>query len=250
MGNKILWVMAVLVSCMGYFSCTSKFYAPNQVVIPNLQQKNDMMVTGNFVTGNDVAGVNLAAAYSPVNYLGISGSYSYFSASMADNPSYGHVWDLSIGTYIPRERINYEFYAGYGRGFNHQFLGAGSWGDFNVYRIHGQGSLVVNISPYFRFFSGLRLGSLHFTDSDIILSDQTVNIEDVEFIQRTSPFFLVEPSWGFYLGTPGFYLVMQRTSSYSQLSRRQLSANMSSIGIHINPVTLFKKDKQRPLRQF
>lgn len=226
-------------------SCTKKFYAPNQVFVPNLTERNDFAVRGDIIAGDYIRGVSAQAAYSPLKGIGIMGSYTNFSSSQEDNFSNGFLWDVSAGTYFNVGRWNCELYGGYGRGFNQQFLGIGSWGNFDLERFHGQASMVLP-TKYVHFFVGLRAAGLSFTSGEIIISDNTNDLDKVEFIRQNTPFFLFEPTWGFKFGVPGIYVVMQRTSSFSSLFNNGLSSHMASIGVQISPDLFRSKEKKKP----
>jgi len=237
-------VAAICISLLTLSSCAKKFYAPNQVFVPNLTEQHDVAVRGDLVAGDYIRGASVQAAYSPMRGVGIMGSYSGFSATENNNSSYGHIWDLSAGTYFNAGKWNCEIYGGYGRGFNHQFLGLGSWGNFDMERYHVQGTMILP-TKYAHFFIGMRAAGLNFTTGQIILSDATEGLDGVEFIRTNTPFFLFEPTWGFKFGVPGIYVVMQRTSSFSALFNEGLSSHMASIGVQITPDLFRSKERKR-----
>ncbi len=240
-------IMLVLFLFLLMSSCSRKFYAPNQVVVPNLTDQHDMAISAGLLSGNGINGFGIDVGYSPLKNLGIIADYSYFLSSDLDDRSYGHIWNFGVGTYIPTEKINWEIYAGYGEGFNHQLLGTGigEWVDFNMRRFFAQASFTVP-TKYFHFFAGLRVAGLDFYDALIISSEPQANLSDIEFIRLNTPFYLFEPTWGFRVGTPGLYFTLQRTSSFSQLNTRNFSSPMSSIGVQVTPeLWRTKNTKQR-----
>lgn len=247
--NLRIGLAAFIFSAIFFSSCTRKFYVPNQVHVPSLQQRNDFSLSGGLLTGDQVHGVSGYAAYSPLNNFGIIGSYSSFRASERENPSYGYLWDLGAGAYFPTTKANYEFYGGYGRGLNHQSFGVGTWGDFDIERYFIQGAFTIP-TKYFHFFAGVRMCLLRFNSGAIVLSEEFDETANIEFIRANSPFTMVEPTWGVRIGRPGIYMVMQRTSTFSRLSQKELTSNMASIGFHITPDLFTKGRKKKRYNDF
>lgn len=227
-------------------SCTRKYYAPNQVVVPNLTHRNDMAVSGGLLSGSGINGFGIDIAYSPIDYIGVISDFSTFVASNQQDRSHGYFWNVGAGTYIPGQKTNWELYFGYGEGFNHQILqtGLGNWVDFSMRRFFAQGTITIP-TKYFHFFAGLRFAGVDFYDALIISSEPQADLNDLEFIRLNTPFYLFEPTWGFRVGTPGFYFTLQRTASYSQLNTRNFSTPMSSIGVQITPELWLKKKENR-----
>jgi len=237
--QSTLQVGVILTIITVFNSCSQKYYVPNQVFVSNVSQSQDFTVAGGVCVGDQVQGLGLQSAYSPFSNFAIQGTFSLFNATEIENPSHGYLWDVGLGSYFTSGNLNYEFYGGYGQGFNHQFFGLGTWGDFNLSRYYIQGAFSLP-TEYFHFFAGLRVALLYFNSGTIIVSDEFKETGTLEFIRANAPFSMLEPTWGFRVGRPGIYLVMQRTTTFSQLSQRGLTANMASIGVQVTP-ELFKK---------
>lgn len=116
------WLYLLLV--FGMSSCSRYYYKPNGVNAPMLTAANDLHLSANAT--NDVAFVNLQAAYSPVNHLGIIANISTYSYK-ADSPDVtagnvdasAHLAELGVGYYYStgnRAKLVYDIYGGIGNG--------------------------------------------------------------------------------------------------------------------------------------
>ena len=223
-------------------SCTRKFYVPNPVFAPDLHDGGDIALEGFLLGGDEINGLGVNAAISPIKHLAFAGSLNFMEASDSEDPSRGYIWDMSVGTYFPGKKYNADIYAGYGRGYNQLSLGVGSEARLNMDRFHVQSTFTLN-TKYIQFFFGARVSLLEFKNGLIVLSDDVRDMDKIEFIQKNSPFLMLEPTWGFRVGNESIRLVLQRTSNFSKLTNENMTTSVANLGVYIN--SDFFKPKQR-----
>jgi hypothetical protein len=239
-----LYVLMGLIAIVVMSSCTRKFYVPNPIFSPDLHDQGDFAAEGFLLGGDEISGAGAHAAISPIKHLAFAGSFSYMQAANREDPSRGYIWDASIGTYFPGKKFNTEIYAGYGKGYNQLTLGVGSEARLNMNRYQAQSTFTIN-TKYIQFFFGGRVSLLEFTDGIIVISDDFNDRDKIELIRERSPFFMIEPTWGFRLGNEYIKFVLQRTSNFSKLSRENMTTNVANIGLHINSDIMKPKHKRR-----
>ena len=118
--------------------CSRYYYQPNSVNAPMLTEKNDVNVVVNGTWGDDEVNgsrannhvVNVQAAYSPVDYVGVIGGYSGYRYKIQNDPDPGSgrvdasasLLEIGVGGYYPVYRIREgmtliaDAYAGFGGG--------------------------------------------------------------------------------------------------------------------------------------
>lgn len=80
------------------FSCTHKYYAPNEADVLGLRKKHDTHASAAIGDLNR----SFQVAYSPFKHIGIAGSYFHIKQKNRRNPEkrgFGHIYNGSIGGY-------------------------------------------------------------------------------------------------------------------------------------------------------
>ena len=105
---KVL-LFATLLSCT---SC-ARYYIPTTRNVPLLEKRGDFQVNASLGTG-----VNAQFAYSPIKYVGISGSALYANDEWwrYRNFHQHHALEGALGFYLPKGKLIIELFAGYGQG--------------------------------------------------------------------------------------------------------------------------------------
>lgn len=163
------FIFILLIASMS--SCSHSFYAPNDNIMVQLKDKNDISVSGSFIGASNPFGSEaglsiktIQAGYSPLKHIALAGSY--FSIKDLDqefNPAKvkGNIWNGALGTYYfinlrksaysngkdgnkdcitkAPKGILLDLYAGYGEGNvqNTYEYGGKSFVDFQNYFIQG-----------------------------------------------------------------------------------------------------------------
>jgi hypothetical protein len=122
--TRINLFLLLIIACMS--SCSRYYYKPNGVNAPLLAASQDLHVSANIAGGGEA--MNVQAAYSPVNHLGIIGGISTYSFK-ADNPdpatgnvdASAHLGEIGAGYYFTTNagrnvRFIYDIYGGAGFG--------------------------------------------------------------------------------------------------------------------------------------
>lgn len=173
---------AVLILAASFSSCARYYYQPNAVNAPMLAEKNDANITVNGMSGDDEVNgsrassyvVNVQAAYSPIDYMGIMAGYTGYNYDVKNdpNPETGRVdasanlVELGLGGYYPVHRfwdrqavLVVDTYVGFGTGKLQSDV------NMDVNRLFVQPGFSLR-TPYFDVGLHGRYSSLKFSNFD------------------------------------------------------------------------------------
>ena len=175
-----------LVSCT-LFSCNRYYYQPNSVNTPSLSDAGDVHVVANGSFGYDEVNdtksrtrvLNLQAAASPVNHLGIIAGYTNYIYHIRENPdpasgkvnASAHLWELGAGGYYTAAenrrgmKLVTDIYAGLGTGGLKSDVAADATRYFLQPGIGLKG-------PYFDAFFNLRFSAIKYRNFDALGRDE------------------------------------------------------------------------------
>ncbi len=203
------------VACCTLFSCNRYYYQPNSVDVPSLSDAGDVHIVGNGSFGADKIDdtrsrtrvLNLQAAASPVNHLGIIAGYTNYNYHIRENPdppsghvnASAHLWEIGVGGYYTAAESRRGFklvtdvYAGIGTGSLKSDISA------NATRYFLQPGIGLK-SPYFDAFFNLRFSGIRYNDFNALGRDEQylkekylINYEGKRFDDQTYVF--VEPAF-------------------------------------------------------
>ena len=202
-------------ACCTLFSCNRYYYQPNSVNVPSLSDAGDVHVVANGSFGADriddtksrTRVLNLQAAASPVNHLGIIGGYTNYNYHIRENPdpasgnvnASANLWEIGVGGYYTAAenrrgmKLVTDIYVGLGTASLKSDISA------NATKYFLQPGIGLK-SPYFDAFFNLRFSGIKYTDfnalgrDDQYLKDKNlINYEGKRFDNETYVF--VEPAF-------------------------------------------------------
>jgi hypothetical protein len=100
--------------------CTHSYYAPNQINLTHLEQKNDGSLNGSFLWGFIKYGYDIQAAYSPLRHVGIMANgfqiFRYPRTRTIGGQDKISLFEGAVGLYQPTKAGTVSLFAGYGGG--------------------------------------------------------------------------------------------------------------------------------------
>ena len=156
-----LFSLLLIVCCLS--SCSRYYYKPNGVNAPMLTTARDAHLAAN--TTNDGSFVNVQGAYSPINHLGIIGTFNTY-AYKASNPdaasgnvdASARLAELGAGYYYTmgkKVKLLFDIYGGGGFGSMQSDV------DMSVFRGFVHPGVGIR-TPYFEFVFNYRLSALKY----------------------------------------------------------------------------------------
>ncbi len=177
-------LILMLLGGLSFSSCSyrlSNLYSANEASCLNVSEKNEARVSGAVsFEGHGYNGLNLQAAYSPVNHLVIGGNYFKTSGTNFENLEGNQsLYEGVIGIYYivpPSKKQNrkikkvdliLDVYAGYGLGENFNYFTPDSFAEFSFRHFFLQGGLHLKGKKYTLSYA-LKGLSLDFTKGKIV----------------------------------------------------------------------------------
>lgn len=278
MRNFQLHYIFILSFASLFCSCNHYYYAPEEGHLLTLSEKGDAKISvgGNSTNedGNDSKGTNftLQAGYSPINHLGIQGSY--FSLKRKGVSSFeelgsgnGFIASGAIGTYLfiennfqrkrkkvvktyvePHLKMKKGFlldlYGGYSLGKVHNYYSKTTDSHLSFRKIYLQGGLHINgkVMGLSYTLKGVRLDYEKAVLNGDMEESEILNIQD---ITKANPFFLIENSLRFHLGIRQFRFFMTvnfMNDSYDEDSLDFLDSTFDA-GIILELDEIFTKER-------
>lgn len=173
-------------ACCTLFACNRYYYQPNSVNAPALSDAGDVHVVANGSFGSDQINdtksrtrvLNLQAAASPINHLGIIGGYTSYNYHIRQNPdpaegkvnADAHLWEIGLGGYFTAAesrrgmKLVTDIYAGMGSGALNSDISA------KATRYFLQPGIGIK-GPYFDAFFNLRFTGVKYRDFNALGRD-------------------------------------------------------------------------------
>lgn len=189
---KLFWPALLgvfLSSCSQHY-----FYAPNTLHLPTVREKGDATIEASLNGSNQIKGVELRAAYSPltntsvmVNYMYMKGSFERYSFATFPTPppeqhsGRGYITDLGITRNFPiSEYSMFTLTAGGSLGRSVNDYSRGRTAILNFNRLFIQPA-IVSTGKLADFGVGLRFSRLHIYDGKV---DYVIDGDDIATINK------------------------------------------------------------------
>lgn len=189
---KLFWPALLgvfLSSCSQHY-----FYAPNTLHLPTVREKGDATIEASLNGSNQIKGVELRAAYSPltntsvmVNYMYMKGSFERYSFATFPAPppeqhsGRGYITDLGITRNFPiSEYSMFTLTAGGSLGRSVNDYSRGRTATLNFNRLFIQPA-IVSTGKLADFGIGLRFSRLHIYDGKV---DYVIDGDDIATINK------------------------------------------------------------------
>lgn len=215
-------------------SCNNYYYIPNSQNVPLFKEKNEARLSVSGITGDDFGGVEVQAAYSPMDHLGIIGNFMHGGGGQAgftDRNGKGSLGELGFGYFTSKSNFVFEVYGGGGGGYVKNTYNDGTYrgsSRFSVMRAFVQPNVgfshdIVDVAFSTRLCY-LNYNSLRTTDPGVMSPNEWIMIGNVA---GNPDNFLIEPALMLTLGWR--YVKVQAKTTYS--------VNLSDNGIPMKPMT-------------
>ena len=252
--KTFLWLASLLFAA----SCSHRYYAPNTIQMPALQERGDATANVGLAVGPEYSGLEAHAAYSPVKHMALMLNYFRVSSDKDKVPDdvvpggpaepewgRGQFLEGAVGGYLPLDgRNTVSLFVGMGEGSSYNYFGFARFADLRFRRWFVQPSITAEYSRV-RLGFGLRLAHLKFYEG---LVDYRIDEQEREVIERLaedSPLFLPEYALHFCWKLGVFTLNNTVTYSPSQAAQKdnRFAGSNLNIGLGVDLNKLWKKEK-------
>lgn len=248
---KYLYLLPLLI-LLG--SCSNYYYIPNSHNVPLFKEKNEIKAAINGSTGDDFGGVEVQAAYSPADNIGVIGNFMHGGggqSGFSGKGGEGTLGELGVGYFTSQSNFVFETYGGVGFGnvenrYHENDTYAGR-SQFNLMRVFVQPNIgfshdIVDIAFSTRFCY-LTYNNLRVRDAGLM---QPGTYNEVMRVAANPNNILVEPAILIRLGWRFVKFQFQTTYS-ANLSNSALPMKqvLFSGGLHFSFAERFfpKRDK-------
>lgn len=100
-------------------SCSNYYYIPNSHNVPLFKEKNEVKATINGCTGDDFGGLEIQAAYSPADNIGVIGNFIHGGggeSGFSGKGGEGTLGEAGVGYFTRQSNFVFETYGGVGFG--------------------------------------------------------------------------------------------------------------------------------------
>jgi hypothetical protein len=249
-------LFALLLAALGLFSsCTHRYYAPNPVYTPLLNDSLQLNISAGVGTGDDISTTDIHVAYSPIRNGAVM--VNYFNGRSDQNRDEnqaggkGFLLEGMAGAFKPLGDDGMAaIFAGYGQGnvYNRYFNSATSKLYFSKFSI--QPGITYKLA-FFRLGIGARLGWLHFRKGDVdvriggdpSLTDEFQAIKDIE-AKRT--FYMTEFGANAGIDIKYIYFFLNLATSTGQdFTKYHFSPTVLSVGAEVKLYNLHRHKQPR-----
>lgn len=198
-------IYLVLLAALAATSCNHRYYAPNSIQTPFLQNQHDANVSGGMAFGPEYSGWEAQAVYSPIKKIAVIGSF--FTASSKKDKindlsglsewGRGYFYEGGIGGYHAwNEHSVQSVFVGAGKGNVFNYFGNDREADLDFQRLFLQTGIALQYK-YLHLGFGLRLCHLNFVGGDVDLKIDDFELDVIKRLQEDSPMLLAEYSFNF-----------------------------------------------------
>ncbi len=246
--NLIQFIFLLFIASMS--SCTSSFYVPNDNIMVQLKDKNEINISGSFLgtdthfmnSENKISTRTAQLGYSPFKHVALAGSYFDVKQKFRGK---GHIWNAALGTYYffnfrdPHHKkplgILVDIYAGGGEGnVAHKYENGGKFSaDFQQYFI--QGGLHF-MAPYFDVGISLKRSLLNYHNGTTIYEIGKSNLNTIESLMNNNHYnpldLNIRVSGGFKYGKG--YININEVINPSKNLPLKLDTGTISVGVQLS----------------
>jgi hypothetical protein len=188
-------------------SCSHYYYVPGAQNVPLFREKNEFHISGSYGEGLESTCINIQAAYSLTDKIGITTDFMSAKGGNPSNHNYGkgNYFDGAVGYFKPLNKFGvFEIYGGLGRGeqhheyssfYNNQSMG---YADLSFVKLYIQPSFGFT-SDFFDIALSTRISRITFNNIENNLSGNTDSYNNLFALPDKSHLFL-EPGITFRTG--------------------------------------------------
>jgi len=179
-------------------SCSHYYYVPGAQNLPLFRDKNELHISGSYGAGLETEGINIQAAYSLTDKIGIMTDFMSAKGGILSNHNYGkgNYIDGAVGYFKPLEKSGvFEIYGGIGHGdqyheygsfYNNQSTG---YSDLSFTKLYIQPSFGFT-SDYVDIALSTRISRITFNILDNNISGNTDSYTNLIALSDKSHLFL------------------------------------------------------------
>ena len=274
-----IWMVGIM-ALFSLDSCTHYYYAPNQHNVPLFKEKNEVRLSGAFISGDEINGCDVQAAYAMTkesaiiaNALVLNPNTTISSTSIPANPNTsgagkGQLYELGAGYYKPipsrvsaiSRKFVFETYGVLGLGNSTNYYG--DYPQYNVttnlFKAYVQPSIGFTTNLFDIVFSA-KIGALHTFGVksnypgaivDTLVQNGESIKSDLSILSQSRTSFLFEPAFTFRIGFKYVKFHVQWGASFLSSSMRYLTTSpVTDIGLTIFIAHRFWQKDDRPRNQ-
>ncbi len=211
MKNYLFYIYCIII--ISFFpSCVHYYYAPNQGPLLGLDHKGDIKAEGGWMgtvsSSRTKMRYSATAGYSPVNHLGIQGSFFHQREQSKESlgnlgSGRGYIAEGAIGYYgslnkafgksddLPVQ-VLFDSYLGYGQGKVFNFYQSGGLSEMSFHKVFLQPAFHINLEERLRISVAPRMTYLHYYEATLINNVTDEDNAHVRGLVRNNPFYIQE----------------------------------------------------------
>jgi hypothetical protein len=179
-------------------SCSHYYYVPGAQNVPLFREKDELHISGSYGEGLESKGINIQAAYSLTDNVGIMTDFISAKGGNLSNNNYarGNYFDVAAGYFKPLDKFGvFEIYGGLGRGEQHHEYGSfyynqsTGYADLSFIKLYIQPSFGFT-SDYFDIAFSTRISRITFNILDNNISGNTDSYNNLFTLSDKSHLFL------------------------------------------------------------
>jgi hypothetical protein len=245
---KTLFAAAIIVIFQA--QCTHRYYAPNTIQMPVLENAGDAKVSAGVSFGPEYKGVEVQGVYSPIKYGAVMANY--FRAGSNKNKTVqgtqewgkGQLYELGLGGYYPiNGTSSLSAFSGWGQGSTTNYFGNEKYARLKFNRYFVQSSIASQFKVLHLGF-GLRFARVRYTSGSFDYKIDETNRNVLIEIEKRASVWLPEYAlqFGWKTGAVTFNNVVTYSPSQTSQTLQFAGSNLNfSVIFDINRLFMNKK---------